>query len=204
VTDGSCEEDRACFGVLKAQSYRAEYFDPVIRFSIPHRGYVNTRSSGGIVNIISVEAPGDEITLFQRASPRTADDKPVAGVGTSVRDFVSWLTARDDLLVTKPKATTLGGLHGMWMDIAVREDAGSAISDCPGDPCVLIAYGIDDSEHATWAWDVGIWRGAAVRAYVLDAGTERLLVTVFAWDGSDLENVVAEFQPIIDSIRFES
>jgi hypothetical protein len=201
-TDGSCDEDRVCLGVLEPGTYSVPNFDPPFDVDIADDGWVNVRASGGMVLFVDRTAPGDELVLYQGAAPRTFDNKLVAGLGRSPREFMTWLSQRADLDVTEPEAVTLGGLDGWQVDVTVLPDARNGLGDCPTEPCVAIASGLDPAEMPSWTWELGIWAGAAYRLYALDVDGQTVLVVMTAWDATTLDATVDRMQRIVDTIVF--
>jgi hypothetical protein len=202
VWGGSCEENRVCLGPLEAGTHQVDYFMPAFSFEVADDGWVNQRASGGLVYIDDMTALGDGIGLFQRAAPRTFDGKLVPGMGSAADAFVSWLTQRTDLDVGQPRETEQGGLSGWVADLVVRDDAPSGVGDCPADPCVAIASGIDPAELPSWEWELDLWAGATFRIYVLDAGDQTDLILMVAWDGTQPDPSMGRLQPVVDSITF--
>ena len=200
--DGSCEEDRRCFGVLEAGSFQTEFLDPNFTFEIPEAGWVNYRSSGGQLDLHPSDAPGDELFFLQRVSARNADGGRAAGVGATAAELGVWLGDRSDLMVEPLGDVSIGGLEGFAFDIAVPEATPSVLDDCPAQPCVMLVGGTDPAEMPSWVWDVALWRGAAMRMWLLDAPDQVVAFEATAWDGTQLEDFLARVQPIIDSIRF--
>jgi hypothetical protein len=66
----------------------------------------------------------------------------------------------------------------------------------------MLAVALDPAEMPSWGWELRLWRGAALHIWILDAGTHRVLLVATAWDGSQLDQVVARVQPIVDSVQF--
>jgi hypothetical protein len=200
--DGSCEEDRRCFGVLEAGSFQTEFLNPNFTFEIPEAGWVNYRSSGGQLDLHPVDAPGDELIFLQRVGAREADGGRAAGVGATAAELGEWLGDRSDLVVEPLGAVSIGGLEGFAFDIVVSEETPSVLDDCPTQPCVMLVGGTDPAEMPSWVWDVALWRGAAMRIWLLDAPDQVVAFEATAWDGAQLEAFLARAQPIIDSIQF--
>lgn len=201
-TDGSCDEDRICLGVLEPGRHEVTYFEPPFSFRVEDEGWVNVRASGGLVLFLDRTAPGDELSIYQGARARTFDNKLVAGQGRSPEEFVAWLAQRADLAVTSPEATTVGGLHGWWMDVTVLQSAPRGLSDCPAEPCVAIASGIEPTDMPTWEWELRLWARAAYRIYALDADGRTVLIVMTAWDEVDLPGAAERMGRIVDSMAF--
>jgi hypothetical protein len=201
-TDGTCEEDRRCFGVLDPGSFQTEFLDPNFTFEITEAGWVNGRSSGGQLDLVPVDAPGDELFFLQRVSAREADGGRVAGVGATAAELGEWLGDRRDLMVEPLGAVSIGGLEGFAFDLTVRADAPPTLDGCPTEQCVMLVGGQDPAEMSSWVWDIALWRGAAMRVWLLDATDQVVAFEATAWDGSQLEDFLARVQPIIESVQF--
>jgi hypothetical protein len=201
-TDGSCEEDRRCFGVLEPGGFQTEFLDPNFAFEIAETGWVNLRSSGGQLDLHPIDAPGDELFFLQRVEARDADGGRAAGVGATAAELAAWLGDRNDLVVEAVGPISIGGLDGLAVDISVLADTAPVLEDCPTEQCVMLFGGSDPAEMPSWTWDIALWRGAAMRVWLLDAADQVVAFEATAWDGSQLDGLVARVQPIIDSIQF--
>ena len=201
--DGSCEPERDCLGIMDPGTYRSDLFDPPVAYTVPVTGWQNWRNSGGMVILLPLDARGDELVLMQDATPRTAEGRVPSGVGDGAAGFVSWLASRDDLEVSEPQATSIGGLSGQLVELRVRDDASNGINGCPARPCVAIAYGIDSATRPTWTWNLNVWRGAASRLTVLENGDRLVLLVVTAWYAHELDALLDRTQPIVNSIEFD-
>lgn len=200
--DGTCEPDRQCLGLLEAGSYQTEFLDPNFRFSISEPGWQNLRSSGGELDIRPLDAPGDELRYLQDPSVRTANGRAVGGIGSAVDELTAFWAGRSDLVIDGLQPTAAGGLEGVELDVTLSASAPDALNGCPAKQCVMLAASLDPAEMPTWLWELRLWRGAAMHIWILDAGSHRVLLVATAWDGSKLDELVARFQPVIDSLQF--
>jgi hypothetical protein len=200
--DGTCEPDRQCLGLLEPGSYQTEFLDPNFSFTISEPGWQNLQSSGGELDIRPLDAPGDELHFLQDPSVRTANGRAVGGIGSTVDELTAFWAGRSDLVIDGMQPTAVGGLEGVELDVTLSASAPDALNGCPVEPCVMLAASLDPAEMPSWLWELSLWRGAAKHIWVLDAGSHRVLLVATAWDGSQLDELVARFQPIVDSIQF--
>jgi len=200
--DGTCEPDRRCFGLLEPGTYRTEFLDPNFSFTISEPGWQNLRSSGGMLDIRPLDAPGDELWYLMDPSVRTANGRAVAGIGSTVDELTAFWSGRSDLTIEGLRPAAVGGLEGVELDITLSASAPDAVDGCPTEPCVMLGASLDPAEMPSWLWELTLWRGAAVHIWILDAGSHRVLLVATAWDGRHLDELVARLQPIVDSLQF--
>jgi hypothetical protein len=201
--DGTCEPDRRCFGLLEPGTYRTEFLDPNFSFTISETGWESLRASGGELDIRPLDAPGDELRYLMDPSVRTANGRAVGGIGSTVDELTAFWAGRSDLVIEGLQPAAVGGLEGVQFNLTLSASASDSANGCPAEPCVMLAAALDPAEMPTWLWELRLWRGAALHIWILDAGSHRVLLVATAWDGSQRDELVARFQPIVDSIQFE-
>jgi hypothetical protein len=112
-------------------------------------------------------------------------------IGNSVEDLVSALAAFPRVDFSPPRAVTLGGFSGTYLELQVDESA-------PCEPVVL--FGVPDAhpQHIPSSWTAS---AGLTRIWILDIGGVRYVMT--ALTGSDVTSVERdEIEGVIDSIRF--
>jgi len=118
-----------CEGPLEPGKYRWTFSEPVIDFEIPSSGW-KWQFGGGGLHLISEETsnPGveglyipDGIYLLYDPTIASQDceESSEPGVGRSVSELVGWLESAPGLTVSEPAPVSVGGLHGMQLDIAI-------------------------------------------------------------------------------------
>jgi hypothetical protein len=135
----------------------------------------------------------DNVTIYvdPAAGPADGSSATVPGVGRDAKALSSWLSDRPQLMASKPAATTVGGLSGFVVDIAVGPGAGGLC----GVRCVNLFNMADGIQY-------GILEHELNRVIIVDrvqGGT--LLISIEDADGLDVARFRAEAQPIVNSIR---
>ena len=202
-TDGTCEEGHDCLGRLKAGTlYQSKVFKPRFSFKVPSNDWENLSETGGTIQLLPIDAPGDAIWFFTDPGATAPDGKPAAGVGDTVSDLSKWLASNPLLHVTPPKAVTVGGLKGVTMDITIAAGAVSHYGDCPVQTCVAIFKGVDPSKFPTWSWDWGLAGLEAQRLYLLSSPDGVVAVFVNSLDGKTFDAMTTAASQIIGTLKF--
>lgn len=127
VTIPECD-NVPCQGSLEAGMYRATFFEHPIeyRFTIPDPGW--TWYYSGNFRIVTDETPTDGLQRYSEgiyilldpsAASTSCEEVPERGVGRSVDDLADWLEEHPGLDVTGRVPVTIGGLHGVQLDLAL-------------------------------------------------------------------------------------
>ena len=139
----------------------------------------------------------DGIAIYRRpvAAPPDGGPVPVSGVGTTAHVLADWLSTRPQLVSTKPKRVTVGGLPGFELDFHLSSNAGFLC----GLPCVNLLNSGDNVDNFQYGIE-GPW---SVRATLIDVpGGPTVMVAVDGPSGLAFDRLLAEAQPIIESLRF--
>jgi len=116
-----------------------------------------------------------------------------ASLTTAPADLHGWLARHPDLRVGRRRAATVAGVPGTVFETSV-----SFARPAHRDPwcweqfrevCTLLAPGFAFPD------------GSRLRTYVLPAGTDPLLITLFALPGGDLDDLEAPAGRLLDSLR---
>jgi hypothetical protein len=136
-----------------------------------------------------------QVAIPEQNSACTAQRK--AGAGTSVADFVKYLTKHPGLVASTPEAVTLGGYSGMKVSVHVRPDWTARCPTSIGPAVELLTDTVAVPDRVVWIDD------QYTTLWIVDvAGT-----TVIARSesgpsaGADARDQ-ARVQPILDSFKF--
>ena len=173
-----------CAGNLTAGVHSSSNFTIPLTLTVPD-GWVNVRD---IVRTYEVEpasssgVPGhpDIEVLAMNAIPDQASCGPVplAGAGSTVTDFVDFVSHHPGLDATAPAPVTIDGYQGQSIDFGVRSDWTAMCPDIdPVNPVALMLTSTNTDppgRHLAYAQDV------RVRWIVLDVAGETVIVEMVA------------------------
>lgn len=202
-TDGTCDPNHACLGLLVPGTYHTEAFVPGFGFAVAEPGWENLQMSGGIFDLTSITAPGDRIAFLARARATEPDGSRAPGIESSVAALAAWLPSNGSLSTTPAEAVTIGGLQGRWWDVTVSPTATSTPTDCPTLACVMFLQGRDPSSKPTWVWDVGVASSERLRLYLLDWKEDVVAIVVDSLDGTTFDVQTKAADAILSSVVFD-
>jgi hypothetical protein len=205
-----------CLGVLDAGTYKSQYIVPRLdpgavwqpdfgglSYTVPE-GWANTDDSPPHYELVPApEMPPvaetnrrRNIGIFTQPTAMTQDkpcsDKVQPGVGRTVSALATWLQTVPGLIATAPKAITIDGHPGQWLDL--RRDP-SWTKTCDGQTERLVTF-----------LNPGIAVGEAqrVRLILLDlGGGDVMAIGVWTRDQATLDAFIPEAMPVIESFHFE-
>ena len=214
-----------CQGPLEAGSQTSLFFDP---FRTDWGGQVVTRNgaltyvvpdgwsnasdqmqSYTVVRTIDYEADGFSLScldcadgIWMGASPMAVEagcsEDADPDVGISAREIADWLRAHPALEVTEGRmpSVAVDGRPTIILDIEARE----SYADACNDPVLERSF-IPLFAHA--GYTVGIGTGDAHRVILVELGPTSgpMVIVIDSFDPADLDAVIEETQPIIDSIQ---
>lgn len=202
-TDGSCEDEHVCLGLLAADTtYKTEAFEPTISFSVPSADWENLADEGAAFQLLRISAPGDAIAFFRGARALEADGVTFASADETVAGLADWLASDELLDVTPATPVTIGGLSGVSMDIKIAAGAANHPSDCPVQVCVPIFKGQDLTAHPPWHWDWGSGDGEIQRLYLLTATDGVVAIFVDSLDGTTFDTLTTSADQILAGLTF--
>ena len=147
---------------------------------------VTTDQAG--IHIIS-----DPLPASQAAS---CPEAPEPSIGTLDVDVATWIKSRPGFATNPQRPVTIGGHRGLELDVSI---AATWKESCPfanGLPSVPLFVGAS----GTYRWVVaGTER---LRLDLLDVDGRTVVIDVDAFDGSLMDALVAQAQPIIQSLTF--
>jgi len=203
-TDGVCEAERVCLGVVQADSHvNADVFTPHFTFTVPPGQWQNRDQSDGTFTLESIDNPGDFIAFYRSPTATKADGSPVTpAVGTSVDALSAWLTSNPLVTATTSTPVTVAGLHGIRTDITVAPGAASRPAGCPVQACVGIFHALDSARLPSWEWEWGIASGEQARVYLLTSPDGVFAIIVDSIDGTTLQTLMNDADRLLASLRF--
>ena len=211
--------DIPCLGVMEAGSQSTLLFDPfrdnfnpatarygAMTYTVPD-GWANADDRTHFYTLLRAddyveEAPfnchdcpdGLWIGAQPRASLTNCTDAPDESVGTSAEALADWIRAHPGLEITDGDAVAVDGRPTIALDIVAPD------SD---DACVDPA---EDARHVPLfshpGYDYGIRIGDRIRLLLVEIDADSaMLIGIDSFDPADIDALVAETQPIIETIR---
>jgi hypothetical protein len=170
-------------------------FQPSITYTVPD-GWVNREDLPG--NFL-LHLDGDERYLgiyHDATAPLECEEAPAPGVGQSVEAWSDWLTSHPGLVTTEPQPVNVGGLDGVYIDIALDPEWTVTCPYSEGQPVVpfIIGGGPSFLHHV-------ILPGYEERIYLLNYNGGNIAIEVGP-EGTSLPEYLELVEPIIDSIEF--
>jgi hypothetical protein len=158
-----------CLGVLAAGTYTSHSFHPRFRFHVPAR-WANYLDIPGLYLLQppGAKAPGTSIEgnfigLETRVAPEARDCQThVNGVQTTAAAIADWMAKQRDLVVSHRHAITVGGLHGIALDVKMARGAKGCLSPGATTPAAPLLVGIGPS-----SFDHEVAPGSDERHYLL-------------------------------------
>jgi hypothetical protein len=201
-TDGTCEDENVCLGLLAAGStYQTKAFEPRITLAPPADGWENLSDEGAVFMLLPVDAPGDAIAFFRGANA-VEPDGTTASADDTVEGLSVWLASNDLLDVTTSAPVIVGGLQGVTMDIKIAAGAINHPAGCPVQTCVPIFKGADPSAKPPWHWDWGSLDSEIQRLYLVKATDGVVAIFVDSYDGTTFEALTKAADGILAGLKF--
>lgn len=202
-TDGTCEAPHTCLGLISPGAHHTQAFKPGFTFTMAATGWENLSDVGGVLALLPIDNPGDEIVFFREPKATSPDGTAVFSVDISVDAIQTWLATNKALTVGPTMRVSIGGLKGVSMDIAVAPSA-SPTANCPVQTCVSIFKGVDPAAVKAWQWDWGTATSERQRLYLLttaDGGV--IAIFVDSLDGTTFDALTKSADTILATIRFD-
>jgi hypothetical protein len=186
---------------LSAGPHTTTAFEPAVSFTLPE-GWEKPLDTDLMVTLRPAGSEVDTVNLFRdvRAASQAADCARGAepGVGSTSSELAAWIKGLPGLEVSNPTLASLGGLRGVSLDVAIRDDWTASCPFANGNRTVPLITGPNDSSYH-WV----TYGDEKARLYILDVpggGTVTVMVdTVFSDQFADL---VAAAAPIVRSMEF--
>lgn len=192
-----------CLGRLRGGLYQTSTFRPQVTYRVP-KGWVNWEDS--LENFLLV-APGfdplghdagtsDYIAVIPSiaASKVSCDEGVQPGVRTAPGALVAFWRKQPGLIVSHPKHVTVGGLHGLVIDLRLNPTWKKACPYSGGNPVVPVIAGLvpRDLDHP-------VGTGLAMRLYLFKAHSGTLAIEL---DDVRTAGHLAAYSRIAEGFRF--
>jgi len=213
---GCANPDDFCLGQLDAGTYKSQFIAPrldpgatwtanygALSYRVPD-GWANDSDWPGSFGLVpAAEMPLPESNRTRQIGLDTqptamAQDQPCSdtvapGVGRTVDALATWLRTVPGLVTTAPKAITIDGNPGKWLD--VRLDPGWKRACPPDELRPLVAF---------FNPGVAISNVERERLILLDlGGGDVIVIVVWTANQATFDTFIAEAMPIIQSFTFE-
>lgn len=172
-------EGDLCVGLLEPEHlYTTQVFTPMLSYEVPDDGWVNAEDNPGNFLLIPPDntLPGvdagtsDFIGVYTDVTPAEFLHPPdcataqVSGTIDTPAEMAAWLQKDPALTVTRPTPATVGGLHGLVTDIAVRP--GAVLPTCR-DGSVSVTVDVLFKGLPPSTLDHGVVAGMTMRLHML-------------------------------------
>ena len=129
-----------CLGAIDAGTYTTTTFQPSITYTVPD-GWINREDLPGNF-LLHLDGNERYLGIYRDATaPLECEEAPAPGVGQSVEAWSDWLTSHPGLVTTEPQPVNVGGLDGVYIDIALDPDWTVTCPYSEGQPVVPFIIG---------------------------------------------------------------
>jgi hypothetical protein len=186
---------------LPAGAYRSTAFHPQITFTLSD-GWLMTGDAPGSFSLEPVASDQVGVHAFRSPLPGSQDADcpitPASGVGPTAADLVDWIRSRPGLSVGDPSPVSLGGFAGRQIDVRIVDGWTPSCPFAGGIPTVPLFVSPADP---SFRWVVA--GSERLRLFVLDVpGDGTVVVDIDAFDGSRMDDLLADATPIVQSMTF--
>jgi hypothetical protein len=209
-----------CLGPLEAGPQTSLFFDPyagpaprdptryeVLSYEVPS-GWANAHDWIDVHTLVRAEGYDEESSdgcldcpdgIWVGVAPSViapgCENESDAEVGTSVEAISEWVRGNPGLQVTVGPAISVDGRPTVVLDIVAVEDSAAACQDPEFDVTHIPLF-------TNGAYDFGIRTGDHHRLILVEIDAETaMLIGIDSLDPAELDAVIAETQPIIESMR---
>ena len=195
-------EGQACLGAISAGTYTTTVFEPQLMYTVP-TGWSNFEDTPGNFLLVppSFDLPGvnggtsDFIGVYAAvAAPNGCDSGTAEGVVTTYEGLTNWVRRYPAISLTKFHAVTVGGLHGVVMDVRIAPTWKRTCPYSGGQRVAPLITGLSPT-----GLDHNVGPGNATRLYLLDnAGVALCVEVVDIRDAHHLDR----YSGIVDQLKF--
>jgi hypothetical protein len=202
-TDGTCEAQRTCLGLLAAGSHHTKTFKPGFSFTMPAAGWENLADEGGDFGLLPIASPGDAIIFFREPNATDPGGNPIFSVGISVAAITKWLPTNTALTVGPMTDVSIGGLKGVQMEITAAPSSVPTVG-CEVQTCVTFFKGTDPAAVKAWQWDWGTVSSERQRLDLLTT-TDGGVIAIFvdSLDGTTYDDLIKTADTILATVKFD-
>jgi hypothetical protein len=188
-----------CLGPLHAGTFTTRTFSPAITYTVPS-GWTNGEDLPGNF-LLQLSGDARYLGIYQNANaPYTCEEHPDPDVGQSVAEYTRWLRRHPLLHVTTPRPVSIGGLHGVVIDIS--KAPGTKGKGCTYEgttgyvPFIVGGRGPAELHHVIT--DTPGW---TARVYLLRYKRGNVTIEVSP-EGARLATYLKKVRPILNSLNF--
>lgn len=184
---------------LAPGTYRSQAFQPPVSVTLPAGWWISTDSADYFaVQPVATDQAGVHIFSGPLPASQAAScpEAPEPSIGTLDVQVAAWIRSRPGFVTSPQRPVTIDGHRGLELDVSI---AASWTQSCPfanGLPAVPLFIGATDS----YRWVVA--GSERLRLDLLDVDGRTVVVDVDAFDGSLMDALVAQAQPIVQSLTF--
>ena len=218
TTESDCPNPRGggCLGLLPAGEQRTTTFEPGFSYTVPV-GWTNMEDlRGNFLLFRQQDSPSGDFRHFRsqdreagaparhflgiyrnvHAAALDCDELWQGHVGTTPAELVAWYQTVPGLIVSEPRAVTVGGFDGLQIDLSLEPAAGACRFDGHAAVPLIIGNGISRLHH-------GIAEGRDVRLVFLEWGHGNITLEIASVEGQrSAEEFRSQLEPILDSLVF--
>jgi hypothetical protein len=185
---------------LPAGTHTSAAFRPAVTFTVPAGWWIAADSADYFAlqpvdsAIIGIHLFRDPLAASQDAACPTT---PEPGVGTLALELATWIRGLPGIIASSPRMVTIGGLRGVELDVALNPGWTASCPFANGVPTVPLFVGANGDLR---------WVAAGnerLRLSLLDvSGGGTVVVDIDAFDGTQMEALLAAATPIVQSFSF--
>jgi hypothetical protein len=184
---------------LAPGTYRSVAFQPAVSVTLPAGWWISVDSADYFaVQPVTTDQAGIHIFSGPRPASQatTCPEAAEPSLGTLDVELAAWIRSRPGFTTSAQRPVTIDGHRGVELDVSI---ASSWTQSCPfanGLPAVPLFVGATGS----YRWVVA--GSERLRLDLLDVDSRTVVVDVDAFDGSLMDALVAQAQPIVQSLTF--
>jgi hypothetical protein len=188
-----------CLGPLRAGTFTTTTFSPAITYTVP-AGWTNVEDLPGNF-LLQLAGDARYLGVYQNANaPYKCEEHPDPDVGQSVAEYTRWLRRHPLLRVTTPRPVSIGGLHGVVMDIS--KAPGTSGKGCTYDGTAgFVPFIVGGRGPASLHHVITDTPGWTERVYLLRYKRGNVTIEIGP-EGADLATYLKKVTPILRSLRF--
>lgn len=185
---------------LPAGTYTSLAFQPPVTYTLPE-GWSKPVDSPSYLELRPAGSELAGIFLFRDPYAASQDlscpATPEPGVGRTSSELAAWIRGRPGLVVSDPRLASVGGLSGTALDTGIVTGWTASCPFADGIPTVPLIT----SPEAGYNWVVA--GSERLRLFLLDVpGDGTVIVDIDAFDGSLIDELIADAMPIVNSFVF--
>lgn len=201
----ACEDDLpGCAGPLTAGTHTSTSLDPSLTYVTPD-GWTNVIDTPTIFKLDPIGGDAPYLIVWTRPLITDMNDTNAEcdttvrpGAGTSVQDWIDFLSTHPGLVASDPVAVDLGGITGQSIDVAA--DTGLSFCRANGFPVVQF---ISNTDPLAGEVVYGVGTTDRMHLVILDVGGQTVIVQAYGGiEDAAFTADIDKVQPLLDSFRF--